>query len=199
MKIDRFVIRFFAFGALCAACQGGIVFEESFRSYADAAPGVTLTNGMSVGNDPIWNNAYELNVRARRASDVYAEGIALPKDNRFDVLFSFRFLNSTMPKKADPKKEGDKDEPGVASSFDVVLRTDKGKTLKITVAADKVAGAERPFLANWKWEELAVKANGKNADVFVTADRVERDFAVPSKRGCSCRSSDRGGIACGAD
>ncbi len=95
-----------ALPAICA--QGGIVFEENFRSYADSAPGVTITNGMSVGNDPIWNNAYELNVRAKRASDVYAEGIALPKDNRFDVLFSFRFLNSTMPKKADPKKEGDK-------------------------------------------------------------------------------------------
>ncbi|MBQ6245341.1 MAG: hypothetical protein IJK04_00635, partial [Kiritimatiellae bacterium] len=161
--------------AICA--QGGIVFEENFRSYADSAPGVTITNGMSVGNDPIWNNAYELNVRAKRASDVYAEGIALPKDNRFDVLCSFRFLNSTMPKKADPKKEGDKDEPGVASSFDVVLRTDKGKMLKITVAADKVAGVERPFLANWKWEELAVKANGKNADVFVTADRVFQKVA----------------------
>ncbi len=112
--------------ALFALCtQGGIVFEENFRSYADSAPGVTPTNGMSVGNDPIWNNAYELNVRAKRASNVYAEGLALPKDNRFDVLFSFRFLNSTMPKKADPKKEGDKDEPGVASSFDVVLRTDR--------------------------------------------------------------------------
>lgn len=175
MKNSMLAIIFPTLFALCA--QGGIVFEENFRSYADSAPGVTPTNGMSVGNDPIWNNAYELNVRARRASDVYAEGLALPKDNRFDVLFSFRFLNSTMPKKADPKKEGDKDEPGVASSFDVVLRTDKGKTLKITVAADKVAGAERPFLANWKWEELAVKANGKNADVFVTADRVFQKVA----------------------
>ena len=163
---------------LCTAAQGGIVFEENFRSYADNAPGVTITNGMSVGNDPIWNNDFELNVRAKRASDVFVEGIALPKDNRFDVLCSFRFLNSTMPKKADPKKEGDKDEPGVASFFDIVLRTEKGKTLKISIAADKVAGAERPFLPNWKWEELAVKATGKNADVFVTADRVFQKVAT---------------------
>ena len=82
-----------------------------------------------------------------------------------------------MPKKADPKKEGDKDEPGVASSFDVVLRSDKGKTQKITVAADKIAGADRPFLANWQWEELAVKATGKNAERLEWTHWDVREFA----------------------
>ena len=178
MQLTRRTIAITAILALGAVAHAGILFEESFRNYADNAPGVTPDNGFSVGNDPIWNSAFELNARAKTPSNVFVDDIPLPKDNRFDVLVTFRILNSTMPKKADPKKEGDKDVPGVASSFDIVFRDAKGKTLKVTVAADRIAGAERPFLANWKWEELAIKANGKTADVFVTSDRLFRKVAT---------------------
>ena len=42
MKISRSLSILPALLALCAVAHGGIVFEESFRSYADNAPGVTL-------------------------------------------------------------------------------------------------------------------------------------------------------------
>lgn len=169
--------------ALCLGASlsayGGIVFEESFRNFSDYAPGVTADNGMTVGNDPIWANAAELNVGAKRPSSVFIEDIKLPKDNKFDLLVKYRILNSEMPRKADPKKEGDKDVPGKASFFEIVFKTANGKVQKIVVAADAVAGqklvfpgiAEPVFTPNWKWEEIAVKANGANADIFVTKDR----------------------------
>ena len=113
--------------ALCAgtavsAAYGGIVFEESFRNYSDTAPGVVADNGMTVGNDPIWANAAELNVRARVASMVFVEDIALPEDNQFDILLKYCFLNSTVP-----GTQGS----GVPSYFDIVLKTTQGGEQRI--------------------------------------------------------------------
>lgn len=169
--------------ALCLAAAmasyGRNVFEESFKNYGDTAPGVTRAEGLTVGNDPIWVNAAELNVKVAAPCKIFEKDIALPADNKFDVLTKFRFLNSTMPKKGNPEKN-EKDVAGVASFFDIVFKTANGKSQKITIAADAVAGQKllfpgntnALFIANWKWEEVAVKANGANADIFVSKDRA---------------------------
>ena len=53
-----FSAAFFAAAPLSAK----VYFVESFRNYADTAPG-TATNLASVGNDPIWADAAELDVK----------------------------------------------------------------------------------------------------------------------------------------
>ncbi len=152
-----------------------IYFTESFRNYADKAPGIS-GKGMTIGNDPIWADAADLNVRAQEDGFVFDQFIPAPKLDKFDFLFHFRFLNTAA------QKEG---TPAVAGTFDIVFKNAAGKDTVITfvhtVTADgtnsmtvSVAGqkGETPAVANWKWEEAVVQADGKSLAVYVSRDRA---------------------------
>ena len=94
-----------AFWAATAESAPRIHFQENFRNYADTAPGVS-GKGMTVGNDPSWAGAAELNVRAEQDGFVYDRFIAAPGLSRFDFLFHFRFMNAAAPKDGTPAVAG---------------------------------------------------------------------------------------------
>ncbi len=186
------------FGALALSCAlsagavagGKSYFKENFSNYTDNAPNVTpgLT-GVSVGNDPIWVNHSELNVRPPAENGTYkifAKDIALPSLKAVDIQFIFRVMNAKMPvaeKKAVPEVKNAKGQvvkkaipgvaavPGQAKGF--ILRLNN-KT-DIVFMSDKVTAcgksASYRFIPNWTWTDCAVRVQNGKMEIYVAQDR----------------------------
>lgn len=163
------------------AADAKIYFEENFRNYSDNAPGISA-KGMSVGNDPIWADMAELNVRAEKNCNVFDSEIKIPNLSKFDLAFKFRFMNATQPvmekkKGKDGKPTGEEvlKTPGNPAYFDLVFTESKGKKQTIRFASDKVTigsvSQNIPFMPNWKWEDTVIKFDGKTITVFISKDR----------------------------
>ena len=158
-----------------AAC-GAIVFQENFQNYNNKAPGVSGTVGAYVDNDPIWARSANLSIYAKEdaGGEVFTNAIALPADNKFDVHFRFRLLNSKAAKaarEATQNKPAEPAEPAVPSCFDLLFSSAKGRTQKVRIAADNIAGITIPFMPNWHWQGFAIKADGRKADIYYAPDR----------------------------
>lgn len=86
--------------AVPSAAAEKFVWKENFRNYNDNAPGITNESG-SVGNDPIWAVAAELNFRDKsekeRISNLYDQAVAIPNLKDVTISFSYRILNATEP------------------------------------------------------------------------------------------------------
>ena len=178
MKQDRMILRSMAAGCawLAAAAYGEIFFQENFQNY-NLAPGVNAEIGPYVDNDPIWALGANLAVNPGegKSGDVFVAPIRLPADNRFDVHFRFRLLNSKAAKAAKPAaqdKPGEPAEPADPAFFDLTFRAANGKTQQVRLAADQLAGQTVPFIPNGTWQAFAIKANGKTADLYYAPDRA---------------------------
>ena len=168
-----------ALGAtLSSSVFGEILFQENFRNYNTTAPNVNAALTPYVDNDPIWSQSANLQVKPAegKSGNVFVKPIALPAGNRFDVVFRFRFINSTEAKAAKGKT------PAVAADpafFDLVFSTADGKkSQKIRLAADQVAGKKVDWISNWSWIEFAVKANGRKADIYLARARAFEKIAT---------------------
>ena len=178
MKRDRTTMLIMAAcsACLCAAVHGTIVFQENFQNYNSKAPGVNSQVGPYVDNDPIWARAANLaiNPQEGKSGEVFVDDIKLPADNKFDVHFSFRFQNSKPGKAAKEATKDNPAEPAVPADpafVDLRFKSAKGKTQTVRIAADQIAGTTVPFIANGQWQAFAIKANGKQADIYYAADR----------------------------
>lgn len=65
-----------------------VLFQENFRNYSDKAPGVTA-EGFDVINDPIHSRHAFVRAKVEKDAPVFLKDVALPKDGRFDVLFTY--------------------------------------------------------------------------------------------------------------
>ena len=153
------------FAAPDAAQARKIYFEESFRNYADDAPGVVTNRGFSVDNDPIWSGVGALNARCAQDGPVYEKPLVLPAGGAFDLLFKFRFLN------AQPPKGGETPVAGAPGHFDVVFALEGGREQRIQIASDAIGGTPIAFRDNWVWAEVALKFDGKSVAIHFAPDR----------------------------
>ena len=167
---------------------GDVVFEENFRNYKDTVPGITEAEGIELINEPVWYRAAWLVVKPKASFPLFKEGIRLPDGNRFDLLVDVSFESPAAPAEA--------------SYFDLALAKKGGKTQAVRIAADAIGGAKIDRLGNGQWVELAVKADGANADIYISkahdftkvasvklADTFDTlNFAVTAEKGFSLRN-----------
>ena len=79
-----------------AAVAGTCYFREDFRNYRDVAPICVVDTGLSVGNDPIWANAAELNCRRTVDGPIFHS--FLPESwqghsvTNYEIRFRFKLL-----------------------------------------------------------------------------------------------------------
>ena len=170
--------------AVAATSFADILFEENFRHYKDTVPGVTEAEGLELINEPIWSQSAWLALSPKTSFRLFKDDIALPAGNKFDLLVKF-CLNYG-------------DEP---SYFDITLANKAGKSQSVRIAADAIAGSAIDKLGNGQWEDLVVKADGANADVYLSKSHVfgkvasvkladaydALNFAVTAGKGFSCR------------
>ncbi|MEG2075417.1 MAG: hypothetical protein RRY34_02850, partial [Victivallaceae bacterium] len=149
------------------AAEAKVYFQENFQNYANIAPGVTADNGITVGNEPIWANSADLNIRTKAPSVmVYAKDIAVPDLNKLNFSFGYRFMNN----------EG---------KFDVIFKTTDNKDISISFDHDgiKIGAAEYKLptaMPNWNWQESVISLDGKNLKIYRTFDRSFKEvLSVP--------------------
>ena len=186
MQITRTLAALFAAAAVTSF--GDVVFEENFRNYKDTVPGITEAEGLELINEPVWYRAAWLVVKPKASFPLFKEGIRLPAGNRFDLLVDVSFESPAAPAEA--------------SYFDLALANKGGKTQAVRIAADAIGGAKIDRLGNGQWVELAVKADGANADIYISkahdftkvasvklADTFDTlNFAVTAEKGFSLRN-----------
>ena len=144
------LLRYTLLPLLCATVYGAVIFEENFQNYTDVAPGVVAIEGISVGNDPIWANAAELNVRTKEATpDLRCAAQGAGPMASFDLLVKLRFSQLGASQGGDSRR---------ASFFDLEFALKGGKKELVRVAADKVGGFDVPFIS-----QLAVGGAGRQS------------------------------------
>ncbi len=162
----------------------GIIYEENFLNYNTEVRVINDNACYRVNNDPIWARMGALSIeipKEKNAAYLYKDALKLPKDNKFDFLFNYRMHNGVKPVEAKPatdKKPAVAAQPGVPVYFEVVLKAENGKEQKIRLANDSVAGIPVEWSENWSWHGFAIKANGKNADIYYTHDRALRKIGT---------------------
>ncbi len=152
------------------AAEAKVYFQENFQNYANMAPGVTADKGITVGNEPIWANSADLNIRTKSPSVmVYAKDIAVPDLNKLNFRFGYRFMND-------------------AGKFEVVFKTADNKDVIIAFDHNgiKIGAAEYKLpvaMPNWNWRECVISMDGNNLKVFRTFDRSFKEvLSVPFKQ-----------------
>ena len=133
-----------ALGICFAAMTVGarVYFTDNFRNYAMHAPGVSTNLPTSVGNDPIWNVAANLNIRPRTNQTVlvYGKGITLPSNGAFDLIVETAFLNAR-------EADAEKGVAAIPAAFDIVFSDSAGKEQAIRVTNGSAGGLDFGFTA----------------------------------------------------
>ncbi len=163
-------------------------WKENFRNYNDKAPGIT-DSACSVGNDPIWVSAAELNFNdngdKERAVTIYDKAISVPNLKDVTLSFSYKFRNAVEPVTAKPEIK-DKNGKVTQKAVAAVAGTPKKFTvrlngLSVVIGSDFIDINKHtfpiPFLANHKWEKAAIQLRNGKVTVFTGVDRKLKQVA----------------------
>ncbi len=104
MQTGREAVRSIVLGVSLWLSAGGLTtteaavyFQENFRNYRDVAPLCVDDAGFTVGNDPIWAQAAELNCRPTTNGLIFEQFVpstqVVAGVTSYDILFRFRFLD----------------------------------------------------------------------------------------------------------
>ena len=178
--------------ALTAFAAEKIYMQENFTNYCDVAPGITQAESVSVGNDPIWRRAAELNINApadKPGIRIYEKDIAVPALKAMDIFFSFRFMNAVDPVPEQPEVKNAKGvvtkaavsgKPGTAKSFKIVLNGKDAVTISSDAVTAGSAKGDMTFIRNRKWEEATIRLQNGKLSVYISTDRkLNKILEVP--------------------
>ncbi len=175
--------------AIHAGDTGKFEWKENFRNYNDKAPGIS-TPSVSIGNDPIWVVAAEMNFNDNSTPEqtvkIYDRDVAVPGLKDVTLAFSYKIRNAIVPvaeKKEIKDKHGRltqkavKAVAGEPKSFTLMLNG----SIPIVIASDSVTVSGKkyaiPFLANHKWEKFAISLKNGKLTVYSGLDRKLQQVA----------------------
>lgn len=169
-----------------AAGEGGrIYFQENFQSYSNKAPTTVNDEGIEIGNDPIWTQSAEANIRIKKPGLILKEfapsSAAAPHLKNYDVLFKFKLRAAKPDQLGKFELRIRNDLNGKTGDVIVGIASDEVKILSEGIDPAVAGGGKLPFeIAKDEWHLCAVTVKDGKMVVFIDENRVMKPVAEVS-------------------